>query len=112
MATAQQYYQQANQLAAAGQNAPPPTSDWKPLGGFGLVQPSDTSATQIFATIAAFVGFFTTAIPLWLIALVWVWSFFWMQVTEAFKMLVFTIMGHVGEPYKKRARLAAQPQTA
>ena len=60
-----------------------------------------TSATQLFATVAAFIGFFTAAIPVWLIALVWVWSFFWMQVTESFKVLVFAVMGHVGEPRKR-----------
>lgn len=45
--SAQQYYQQASQIAQAGQAGAPPTSDWKPLGVFGLVQPNDSSATQI-----------------------------------------------------------------
>ena len=48
---------------------------------------SAVTATQLLATVAAFVGFFTTPIPLWLIAFVWVWSFFWMQITSLFKMV-------------------------
>ena len=45
------------------------------------------TATQLLATVAALVGFFTTPIPFWLVAFVWVWSFFWMQITSFFKML-------------------------
>ncbi|HVW82651.1 MAG TPA: HAD-IC family P-type ATPase [Candidatus Paceibacterota bacterium] len=44
-----------------------------------------TSATQLFATLAAYFGFFTAAVPLPLIIFVWLWSFVWMQVAELFK---------------------------
>ncbi len=46
------------------------------------------STTQLIATIWAFSGFFTAALPLWLILFVWIWSFFWMQTAELGKMLV------------------------
>jgi len=55
------------------------------------------TATQLLATFAAIYGYFTTPIPLWIILFVWVWSFFWMQITEAFKMIVFAFMGHIGD---------------
>ncbi len=45
------------------------------------------TATQLLVTLAAAFGFFTAPIPLWVIAFVWVWSFFWMQITALFKML-------------------------
>ncbi|MDD5318705.1 MAG: plasma-membrane proton-efflux P-type ATPase [Candidatus Pacebacteria bacterium] len=44
-----------------------------------------TIATQLIATALAFVGFLTTPISLSLIILVWVWSFFWMQISEIMK---------------------------
>jgi H+-transporting ATPase len=46
-----------------------------------------TIGTQIIATLLAFFGMFITPIPLGLIALVWVWSFIWMQVAEMMKGL-------------------------
>jgi len=46
------------------------------------------SSTQIIATLWALSGWFTTAIPLWVIGFVWVWSFGWMQTSEMGKMLV------------------------
>jgi H+-transporting ATPase len=45
------------------------------------------TCTQALATAWAYYGFYTAPIPFWLIAFVWIWSFFWMQVTELFKML-------------------------
>jgi H+-transporting ATPase len=44
-----------------------------------------TIGTQLIATTLAFVGFLTTPISLPLIILVWVWSFFWMQISELMK---------------------------
>jgi len=46
---------------------------------------SAATATQLLATLWALFGFFTAAIPVWLIVFVWVWSFFWMQMTAFFK---------------------------
>lgn len=43
--------------------------------------------TQILATLWAYFGIFTAALPLPLIAFVWVWSFFWMQIAEVAKMI-------------------------
>ncbi len=45
------------------------------------------TATQFFVTLWAAVGFFTAPIPLWIIAFVWVWSFFWMQITALGKTI-------------------------
>ena len=44
-----------------------------------------TIATQLIATFLAFAGIFTAPISLSLIALVWIWSFGWMQVSELMK---------------------------
>ena len=44
-----------------------------------------TITTQLIATTFALTGFLTTQISLPLIILVWVWSFFWMQVSEMMK---------------------------
>ncbi len=46
------------------------------------------STTQFLATAWALSGLFTARIPLWVVAFVWVWSFFWMQTAELGKMLV------------------------
>ncbi len=59
---------------------------------------SATSATQLLATAWALAGFFTAAIPLWVVGFVWIWSFFWMQSAEVFKMLTFAVLGHLKEP--------------
>ncbi len=44
-----------------------------------------TLATQLLATLFALTGFLTTPISLSLIIIVWVWSFFWMQISELMK---------------------------
>lgn len=44
-----------------------------------------TSATQILATMLAVFGWLVTPLPLWLVGVVWIWSFFWMQVAEVTK---------------------------
>lgn len=44
-----------------------------------------TSLTQIVATILAVLGIFVSAIPLPLALFVWIWAFFWMQVSELMK---------------------------
>ena len=67
-----------------------------------------TSATQLLATAWALSGFFTTAIPLWVVGFVWIWSFFWMQSAEVFKMLTFATMGSVGEPRRSRTKQAGK----
>ncbi|HUY62634.1 MAG TPA: HAD-IC family P-type ATPase [Candidatus Paceibacterota bacterium] len=54
------------------------------------------TATQLLATLWAAYGFFTAPVPLWIIAFVWIWSFFWMQVTESFKMLSYVLVGRIG----------------
>ncbi len=46
------------------------------------------STTQFLATAWALSGLFTARIPLWVVAFVWIWSFFWMQTAEVGKMLV------------------------
>lgn len=48
VATADQYYQQATQLAATGANASPTEGEWTPLGVFGLVQGEQASASAVF----------------------------------------------------------------
>lgn len=45
-----------------------------------------TTITQALATLFAFFGIFTTKISPSLIILVWVWSFFWMQIGELAKI--------------------------
>lgn len=44
-----------------------------------------TSLTQLVATVFALSGIFMQAVPLELIAFVWVWAFLWMQVSEIMK---------------------------
>jgi H+-transporting ATPase len=44
-----------------------------------------TITTQLIATGFALTGFLTTPISLKLVILVWVWSFFWMQIAEVMK---------------------------
>lgn len=61
---------------------------------------SAITATQLLATAWAYFGFFTTPIPLWLIVFVWVWSFFWMQVTSLFKKLASI-------PFRDKAKVFA-----
>ncbi len=56
------------------------------------------TATQLLVTFAAAFGLFTAPIPFWVIALVWVWSFFWMQMTALLKMLSDL-------PFRKTARV-------
>ncbi len=46
-----------------------------------------TSITQIAATALAVTGIFITAIPISLAAFVWLWAFFWMQVSEGVKIV-------------------------
>jgi len=46
-----------------------------------------TAVTQIAATTLAVSGIFITAIPLPLALFIWVWAFFWMQVSEGTKIL-------------------------
>lgn len=46
-----------------------------------------TTVTQIIATLFALFGIFTTPVSFTLVALVWIWSFFWMQVGELMKSL-------------------------
>ena len=44
-----------------------------------------TSITQAAATALAVFGIFVSAIPLSLAAFVWIWAFFWMQMSEGMK---------------------------
>lgn len=44
-----------------------------------------TSLTQAVATIFVFLGFFMQRISLKLIIFIWIWAFFWMQVSEIMK---------------------------
>ncbi len=48
-----------------------------------------TTVTQAIATILALMGIFMEKAPWQLVFFVWVWAFFWMQVSELFK-LIFT----------------------
>ncbi len=68
---------------------------------------SAVTATQLLATFAAFYGFFTAPIPAWVIAFVWVWSFFWMQVSELFKLLAAKSVGLVNSAPRAPALPAA-----
>jgi H+-transporting ATPase len=47
-----------------------------------------TSITQIIATTIALVGLFMPAIPIWLVILIWIWSFGWMQISDLAKKLI------------------------
>jgi len=46
-----------------------------------------TSATQLLATALALFGWLVAAIPWWLVVVVWLWSFLWMQIAEMTKRL-------------------------
>jgi H+-transporting ATPase len=46
-----------------------------------------TTGTQIVATLFAVFGLFMSSAPLGLILFVWVWAFFWMQITELMKVV-------------------------
>ncbi|MHB8660508.1 MAG: HAD-IC family P-type ATPase [Minisyncoccota bacterium] len=46
-----------------------------------------TTLTQIAATMLAVAGLFVAPIPLVLAAFVWIWAFFWMQVSEGMKKM-------------------------
>ena len=56
---------------------------WKSLPAKSIIWA--TSVTQLAATGLAVLGIFVTAIPLSLAAFVWLWAFFWMQVSEVMK---------------------------
>ncbi len=47
-----------------------------------------TSLTQVLATCMAIGGVFTQAIPLKFALFVWIWSFFWMQISELTKLFL------------------------
>ncbi|OYV27601.1 MAG: hypothetical protein B7W98_01450 [Parcubacteria group bacterium 20-58-5] len=57
-----------------------------------------TSLTQLIATTLAVGGIFVAAIPFSLAAFVWLWAFFWMQVSEAAKSLPFITTGATVRP--------------
>ena len=46
-----------------------------------------TTVTQLIASLIAFFGIFTAAIPFAYIVFVWIWAFFWMQISELAKRL-------------------------
>ncbi len=46
-----------------------------------------TTLTQGLATLLAFFGIFTEPISLSLILFIWIWAFFWMQISELMKVL-------------------------
>lgn len=46
-----------------------------------------TSVTQALATIIALSGFFMAKAPLTWVVIIWVWAFFWMQISELIKHL-------------------------
>ncbi len=46
-----------------------------------------TSITQVIASLMALFGIFMTGIPILYVILVWIWSFFWMQITELVKII-------------------------
>jgi H+-transporting ATPase len=51
-----------------------------------------TLGTQLLATVFALAGIFVAPISIGLVALVWVWSFFWMQVGEVGKVLGYRMV--------------------
>ena len=57
-----------------------------------------TSATQIVATALAIGGILVAPIPVALAAFVWIWAFFWMQVSEIVKALPIVTRGAVLRP--------------
>jgi len=68
------------------------------------------STTQFIATAWALSGFYTSALPIWLVGFIWVWSFFWMQTAELGKMLVarFT-KAKAGSPQTMATAPTTQP---
>lgn len=44
-----------------------------------------TTVTQVIATLLAALGIFMVGVSPWLVLLVWVWAFFWMQIAELMK---------------------------
>ena len=46
-----------------------------------------TAMTQLCATALALFGFFVAPISLGLVAFVWLWAFFWMQVSDGVKII-------------------------
>lgn len=59
---------------------------WRFLPGWEIVLA--TGITQLLATLIVFTGFFMPArVPITWIIFVWVWSFFWMQISELFKFV-------------------------
>lgn len=65
------------------------------------------TTTQVLASGMALAGVLTTALPLWLVAFVWVWSFFWMQVSELAKIAVRRLYDGQGAPtYEREAAVA------
>jgi hypothetical protein len=48
VATADQFYQQASDIASGAPNASPDEGEWKPLGVFGLVQGEQASASAVY----------------------------------------------------------------
>jgi H+-transporting ATPase len=59
---------------------------WRFLPGKSIIVA--TSLTQAAATLLAVFGIFVAPIPVALAVLVWVWAFFWMQVSEGVKMIL------------------------
>lgn len=45
-----------------------------------------TSLTQIVASLFALFGWFMPAVSWKVVAFVWIWAFFWMQVSESTKV--------------------------
>ncbi|HET8581214.1 MAG TPA: plasma-membrane proton-efflux P-type ATPase [Candidatus Paceibacterota bacterium] len=64
---------------------------WKFLPSWQVI--AATLTTQAVATAFAYFGIFTDPVPLSLIALIWAWSFLWMQISEGMKPLRLAIMG-------------------
>src|SRR6185437_3057378 len=56
---------------------------WKYLPARSVI--AATTLTQLCATALALLGIFVVPISLGLVAFVWLWAFFWMQVGEAIK---------------------------
>ncbi|MDE2312522.1 MAG: hypothetical protein KGJ93_05595, partial [Patescibacteria group bacterium] len=46
-----------------------------------------TGLTQAVATVVALAGWFMAPAPLAWVILIWIWAFFWMQVSEVVKHL-------------------------
>ena len=56
---------------------------WKFLPAGSVI--TATTLTQLGATALALLGIFVAPISLGLVAFVWLWAFFWMQVSEGAK---------------------------